>query len=108
MLRSYEVSLVKLVSVATAIIGLLWALTFALDLQSWLPLPAAVLSVYVVVSGFQMVAVAVCNAGRKRKIVAFVLVAEAVLRPTLILLHTSLQRITHCWLTHFLPSCSSF
>jgi len=106
MLRSYEVSLVKLVSIATAIIGLLWALTFALDLHSWLPLPAAVLCVYIVVSGFQMVAVAVCNAGRKRKIVALVQVAEAVLRPTLILfiLKLSVATAYHALLAYALSS----
>jgi O-antigen/teichoic acid export membrane protein len=106
MLRSYEVSLVKLVSVATAIIGLLWALTFTLDLQSWLPLPAAVLGVCVVVSGVQMVAVAVCNAGRKRKIVALVQVAEAVLRPTLILFILTLSVATayHALLAYALSS----
>lgn len=106
MMWSYEVSLAKLVSVATAIVGLLWALTFTLDLQSWLPLPAAALCVYVVVSGFQMVAVAVCNAGRKRKIVAFVQVAEAILRPTFILfiLRLSVATAYHALLAYVLSS----
>jgi O-antigen/teichoic acid export membrane protein len=105
-LRSYEVSVVKLVSVATAIIGLLWALTFTLDVQSWLPLPAAVLCVYVVVSGFQMVAVAVCNAGRKRKIVALVQVTEAILRPILILFILTLSVATayHALMAYALSS----
>jgi O-antigen/teichoic acid export membrane protein len=105
-LRSYEVSVVKLVSVATAIIGLLWALTFTLDVQSWLPLPAAVLCVYVVVSGFQMVAVAVCNAGRKRKIVALVQVTEAILRPILILFILTLSVATayHALMAYVLSS----
>ncbi|HEV7510212.1 MAG TPA: oligosaccharide flippase family protein [Candidatus Acidoferrum sp.] len=106
MLRSYEVSLVKLVFVATAIIGLLWALTFTLHLDSWLPLPAAALCVYIVVSGFQMVAVAVCNAGRKRKIVALVQVAEAVVRPTLIFFILKLSVVTayHALLAYALSS----
>ena len=89
-LGDYKLSLLKLIGIAAATIGSLWLLGSTLDVQSLLPIPAAVLCACAIASGAQMVANAVFNAARKREFVGIVQSTEALLRPLLIIVITYL------------------
>jgi O-antigen/teichoic acid export membrane protein len=66
------------------LIGLFWNIAIFFKFEDWLPLSAALLSVYAIINGTQAILIAVCNAARKRKLVAVVQIAEAISRPLLI------------------------
>lgn len=85
LLPDYELILGRLAIGAAAVIGSLGLLAEILGGQSYLPLPAAILCAYAIVSGVQMIAIAACNAARKRELVAIAQAIEALIRPLLIL-----------------------
>jgi O-antigen/teichoic acid export membrane protein len=85
LLREYGRSLGKLAAVASIIIALFGIFTSILGRQSVLPLSAAILSGYAILNGIQMIAIAACNAARKRRLVAIVQCIETLTRPLLIL-----------------------
>jgi O-antigen/teichoic acid export membrane protein len=88
LLREYEFSLAKLAGFAAAVIGLVWIVAILSGMDVWLPLTAGILGVYAVINGIQMILIAVCNAARRREMVAITQIAEALIRPLFILLLT--------------------
>jgi len=83
--RDYEITLGKLAIGAAAVIAAFAILAAVLGGQNLLPLPAAILSAYAIMNGIQMIAIAVCNAARKRELVAIAQAIEALIRPLFIL-----------------------
>ncbi|MGJ4932301.1 lipopolysaccharide biosynthesis protein [Bradyrhizobium sp. HKCCYLS2038] len=84
-LREYDFALAKLTGLAAIVILLALAVAAVTGVKHWFPVPASLLAIYTIISGFQAVMIAVFNAARKRQLVAILLIAEALLRPSLIL-----------------------
>jgi O-antigen/teichoic acid export membrane protein len=107
LLKRYEISLGKFAVVAAASIALFGVVASALGVQQLLPVPAALLCAYAIINGFQAIAIAVCNAARKRELVAITLAAEALVRPILILLITHATGATayHALLAYVISTC---
>jgi O-antigen/teichoic acid export membrane protein len=107
LLKRYEISLGKFAVLAAASIALFGVVASALGVQQLLPVPAALLCAYAIINGFQAIAIAVCNAARKRELVAITLAAEALVRPILILLITHAKGATayHALLAYVISTC---
>jgi O-antigen/teichoic acid export membrane protein len=106
LLKDYKLSLVKLAGVAAAFIVLAWGLAAVFGLQHLLPVPAAIVVAYATVSGAQMVAIAVCNAARKRDVVGVAQTAEAFIRPLLIVAVTylTISTATHTLVAYLIST----
>jgi O-antigen/teichoic acid export membrane protein len=84
LLNDYKISLGMLALLAAAVIGLFLVMASVSGLSAWIPLSAAILCAYTIINGTQAILIAVCNAARKRQLVAVVQMAEAIIRPFLI------------------------
>ena len=106
LLKDYKLSLVKLAGFAAAFIVLAWGLAAVFGLQRLVPVPAAILVPYAIVSGALMVAIAVCNAARERDVVGIAQTAEAVIRPLLIIAVTylTISTATHTLVAYLIST----
>jgi O-antigen/teichoic acid export membrane protein len=98
---------VKLAGIAAALIVLAWLFALVVGLQRLAPVPTAILGIYAIVSGAQMVAIAVCNAARKRDVVGIAQGAEAFIRPSLIIAisYLTISNASHVLVAYLISTC---
>ncbi|QIP01733.1 lipopolysaccharide biosynthesis protein [Bradyrhizobium symbiodeficiens] len=94
LIREYERSLAKLVGFCSAVVCVFWIGASTFGVSSWLPLPIGILCIYAVINGIQIVLIATCNAARRRKFVAILQLAEAIIRPIFIVALTRIAAAT--------------
>jgi O-antigen/teichoic acid export membrane protein len=107
LLRDYKISLVKLAGIAAALVLSVWIVASLFGWQRLAPVPAAILVACAIGSGAQMIAMAVCNAARKREVVGIAQVAESLIRPVLIFIVTYLTIASayHTLVAYLISTC---
>jgi O-antigen/teichoic acid export membrane protein len=104
--KEYKLTLVKLAGAAALLIVLAWGVAAVFGLQRLVPVPGAILVAYAIISGALMVAIAVCNAARKRDVVGIAQATEAITRPLLIIAVTylTISTATHTLVAYLISS----
>src|SRR5581483_3418491 len=107
LLGEYRLALVKLAGIAALVIFASWALASIFGLQRLAPIPVAMLAAYAIISGAQMVAIAICNAARKRDVVGIAQTSEAFIRPLLIVVVTyvTVASAHHTLVAYLISTC---
>jgi O-antigen/teichoic acid export membrane protein len=103
----YKRALMKLTGAAAAFVFSAAILASLFGLQRVTSVPVAVLVAYAIINGTQMVAVAVCNAARKRDLVGIVQTSEAFIRPLLIVAVTyfTIASAFHTAIAYLISTC---
>ena len=105
--REYKRALVRLAGTVVALILSAATVTTVFGLRSLASVPVLILAAYAIITGAQMIAVAVCNAARKRDVVGIAQTSEALIRPLLIIVVTyfTVASASHTLLAYLISTC---
>ena len=105
--REYKRALIRLAGIVAALVLSAAILGTVFGLPSPASVPVLILAACAIITGAQMIAIAVCNAARKRDVVGIAQTSEALIRPLLIIVvsYFTIASASHTLVAYLISTC---